>query len=308
MHEKKNLDAKTYQEEIIQEGGLINDYSRVINDLNDAFHHNYRLAIQKNHESLGRRDTPAIIVSGDHVTLFYDRKQEMVSIIPALYQKVKSISHVSFGIFVTLANNGYGPLAEGARADLTHQLDLINRALAILDELDIPSEFVALQRGTLNTAADIVNDVLESGVVEEARVKAFGQVSAPLYLDNAAFAARLELDELHHIITNWREQMGPEDWQNVYVVICAAHQARYRETTKQYFQKLFHENVGADVNYENRVIYAEHIRDNEAALDLLARHLLDQKASVALFGDRTRLQEDLMSDGAADYLNVLLAE
>jgi hypothetical protein len=308
MNERMNKDSSTDNDVSSANEDLFNHYSRVINDLNEAFHHNYSLAIQKSYERLGLRHTPVIIVSGDHVTLFHDGKQEMVSIIPTLYQQVKSISHVSFGIFVTLANNGFGPLEEKAHADLTRQLALIQQGLEILDQLAIPSEFIALQRDTLNSAADIVRDVLKSGVVEEEGLKAFGQISAPLYLDNAALAARLELDALHHVIGRWRGQLGPEEWEHVYVVICAAHQARYRETTRQYFQRLFHEIMSADANYENRVIYAEHIHDNDAALHLLARHLVDQKASIALFGDRTRLQEDLMSDGAAAYLQILLEE
>lgn len=308
MNERKNIDSKIPGDISSENADLFNNYSRVINNLNEAFHHNYSLAIQKSYERLGLRHTPVIIVSGDHVTLFHDGKQEMVSIIPTLYQQVKSISHVSFGIFVTLADNGFGPLAEKARADLTHQLALIHQGLEFLDQLAIPSEFVALQRDTLNSAADVVGDILESGVVEEETLKAFAEVSAPLYLENAALAARLELDALHRVIGRWRGQLGPEEWENVYVVICAAHQARYRETTRQYFQRLFHEMVSADANYENRVIYAEHIHDNDAALHLLARHLVDQRASIVLFGDRTRLQEDLMSDGAAEYLQILLGE
>lgn len=283
-------------------------YARIINDLNEAFHHSYRKANQKSYKRLGKKSTPAIVVSGDHVTLFHNGQQETVLIIPPLYEQVKSISHLSFGIFVTLSSSGIGPIDDDVHADLTYQLELLEQGLAILDELDIPDEFVALQRDTFSSAADIVRDVLQTGVVDEERLLAFGLASAPLYLDNAALAARLELDELHKVIGRWKDQIGAEAWRNVYVVICAAHQARYRETTKQYFQRLLHEKeeaVGA--NYENRVIYAEHIHDNEAALQLLARHLVDQKASVALFGDRTRLQEDLMSDGAANYLQVLLA-
>jgi hypothetical protein len=56
------------------------------------------------------------------------------------------------------------------------------------------------------------------------------------------------------------------------------------------------------------VIYAEHIDDPIAALELLARHIVDRQASVDLFGDPNRLQEDLMSDGATAYLEELLPD
>ena len=38
--------------------------------------------------------------------------------------------------------------------------------------------------------------------------------------------------------------------------------------------------------------------DVNTALDLLARHIVDQRASNLLFGDRRRLQEDLLADAA----------
>ncbi len=307
MSEEEILNANGPDLPGAENGDALEQYTRLINNLNEAFHHSYRQAIRKSHDALGQKKTPVIIVSGDQVTLFHDGVQETELIISHLYQQVKSISHLSFGVYVTLSNNGLGPLDEDLRTDLAYQLELLETGLAVLPQLAIPPQVITLQRDTLTMAAQVVGDVLQSGRVEEEQLRAFGDVSAPLYLENAALAARLELDDLHHVIRRWQEQIGPQDWRNVYVVICAAHQARYRETTKQYFQKLLHEQELPGTNYENRVIYAEHIYDTADALALLARHLLDQKISIALFGDRTRLQEDLMSDGAADYLQMLLA-
>ena len=116
----------------------------------------------------------------------------------------------------------------------------------------------------------------------------------------------MEIETLHDTVMVWRDRVGDENWDNIYVVICAAHQGRYRETTLQYFQKLLYEQAGLAAENEDRVIYAEHIDEPQAALELLARHIVDQKASLDLFGDPTRLQEDLMSDGAASYLEELL--
>ena len=53
-------------------------------------------------------------------------------------------------------------------------------------------------------------------------------------------------------------------------------------------------------------VYTDSIHDTDAALDLLAGHIIDQRASIELFSDRSRLQQDLMSDGAAAYLEKLL--
>ena len=42
----------------------------------------------------------------------------------------------------------------------------------------------------------------------------------------------------------------------------------------------------------------EGLCDVNTALDLLARHIVDQRVSNLLFGERRRLQEDLLADAA----------
>ena len=92
---------------------------------------------------------------------------------------------------------------------------------------------------------------------------------------------------------SWRDALG---WP--VLVICGAHQPRYREATCQYFGQLLHQPEGYGAEGEDRLVYGEGLCDINAALDLLARHIVDQRASNSLFGDRRRLQEDLLADAA----------
>lgn len=48
------------------------------------------------------------------------------------------------------------------------------------------------------------------------------------------------------------------------------------------------------------------MQNDQAALKLLARHLVDSTASLSFFDNAHRLQQDLMSDAATAYLDVLL--
>lgn len=281
-------------------------YEGAIKELNQAFHTSYNLLIHHAHEKLGKAHTPVIVIHGTQAMLFHEDRQETVEIIPYLYHLVKAISHVSFGVYVTLANNGYGALTLDNREDMEAKCRLIEQALSVLDEESIPANYAGIQRQTLENALAMITEVLSSGQVEQERVAAFGRDNASLYLDNAALGAILELDVLHETVMRWKEQLGPENWQALYVVICGGHQARYREVTRQYFERLLHQQEGLGADREDRVVYAEHINEVEAALDLLARHIVDQTASVALFNSRTRLQQDLMADGAAAYLAELL--
>jgi hypothetical protein len=283
-------------------------YEDAITNLNRAFHESYNNLIHSKFESLGKETTPVIIMIHEDVILFHNDKEEKINVIPKLYHQIKGIGHVSFGVYVTLMNNGYGTLRPDFRETLTHQKELIEIGLKYLEFDPLPMKYVKSQRLILESARDMISWVLAADGVEEERVKEFCDLSAPLYLEGAALGAELEIDTLHETVMNWHDRVGEEIWENLHVVVCAAHQGRYRETTLQYFQRLLYEEEGQAAENEDRVIYAEHIDDPKAAMELLARHMVDQRASIDLFGSSTRLQQDLMADGAAAHLEELLPD
>lgn len=283
------------------------NYDDAITDLNQAFHESYNNMIHRTYELLGKETTPVIVMAHEDAMLFYNGKQETVNVIPELYHKLKGIGHVSFGVYVTLVDNGIGDLRPDIRDNLERQKYLIERGLQYLEYNPLPMKYMANQRLTLESARDMIGEVLATGVIADDRLRAFCELSAPLYLEGAAVSAKLEIEKLHETVMSWIDRIGDEHWENIHVVVCAAHQGRYRETTLQYFQQLLHEQEGQAAENEDRVIFAEHINDPNAALDLLARHIVDRKASIDLFGSETRLQRDLMSDGATEFLEELLA-
>lgn len=281
-------------------------YEDAITALNRSFHESYNLLIHKTFETLGKNNTPVIVMFHEDVILYHNGREEKVNVIPKQYHEIKGIGHMSFGVYVTLANNGYGRLRPDIQADLEHKQDLLERGLKFLQYDPLPLEYASAHREMLESSRDVIGKVLAAGEVREEIVMDFCRKSAPLYLEGAGIGAKLELETLHDAVMNWRDRVGDENWENIYVVICAAHQGRFRETTLQYFQRLLYEQEGFSAKNEDRVVYAEHVNDPQAALELLARHIVDQHASNDLFGDPTRLQEDLMSDGATAYLEELL--
>jgi len=62
---------------------------------------------------------------------------------------------------------------------------------------------------------------------------------------------------------------------------------------------------GEAARLQERLVYGEGLCDVDSALDLLARHIVDQRASNLLFGDRRRLQEDLLADAASTEVRKL---
>ena len=138
------------------------------------------------------------------------------------------------------------------------------------------------------------------------RLKEHVRALASHALETVQLAVCIELEQLHAVVGRWRNQLGEAPWAGAYVVICGAHQPRYREATCQYFGRLLHEPESYCAEREDRLVYGEDLADVDAALDLLARHIVNQRASNLLFGDRRRLQEDLLADAASTEVRKLL--
>jgi hypothetical protein len=151
----------------------------------------------------------------------------------------------------------------------------------------------------------LVDRVLAEGVVDFDRVQEHVRALASHAFEAAQLAMCIELEQLHALLGRWRNDLGERRWAGLYVVICGAHQPRYREAACQYFGQLLHKAEASAAEREDRLVYGEGLTDIDAALDLLARHIVDQRASNILFGDRRRLQEDLLADAAATEVRKL---
>jgi hypothetical protein len=154
-------------------------------------------------------------------------------------------------------------------------------------------------------ARALVDRVLEERVVDFERLQKHFRALASPALETAQLAVCIELEQLHALLERWHDDLGERRWAGMYVVICGAHQPRYREAACQYFGRLLRQPEGPAAEREDRLVYAEGLCDVDSALDLLARHIVDQRASSLLFGDRRRLQQDLLADAASKEVRKL---
>jgi hypothetical protein len=92
--------------------------------------------------------------------------------------------------------------------------------------------------------------------------------------------------------------LSPEERGALHVVVAGDHQARVRSLPMQYFKKL----LGEPASEERRVTYAEGVRDERAAFELVGAQRLDRCMARAFFGEEKRLQRDILGDAAAQEL------
>jgi hypothetical protein len=263
--------------------------------INVSFHETYTRLVEQVLAQLGD-SVPVIVLIGDDATLLCDNKEQREQVIPPRYHELKALGHLAFGVQLTLMANGSGRLTGLTANELHEKRAQIRDAQTVINASS--SATMKAPAELLCRARMLVDRVLDEGVVDFERLQEHIRALASHALETAQLAVCIELEQLHTFLGRWRSDLGEERWAGVYVIICGAHQPRYREATCQYFGQLLHQPEGYGAEREDRLVYAEGFCEVNAALDLLARHIVDQRASNLLFGDRRRLQEDLLADVA----------
>ena len=272
---------------------------------NFGFHETYTRLVEQTLTQLGER-VPVLVLIGDDLTLLCEGQQRGEEVIPARYHELKALAHIAFGVQLTLMANGEEHLSDATARELRAKRAQTLDAQAVADTLLEPTASQAPAE-LLRHALALIDRALAVGVVDFKLLGHEIRALASLALQAARLAVHIELERLHDIVGRWREHLSEARWAEAYAVICGNHQPRYREAASQYFARLLHESQGVAAEREDRLLYGEGLDDLDAALDLLARHIVDQRASRLLFGNRHRLQKDLLADAATSQLQVLFS-
>jgi hypothetical protein len=265
--------------------------------LNNAFRGEYSRAKTQALSKLG----PLIIVEGTKAVLTRDGKKTEAEIQPPIYQALKAIAHVPFAVFLMFDQDS-GELTDERVAQLHDYRKLIVNAKSSLGDRGFSGTQLQRQQKIIDDSLAFLDAAIEHRQVQKTALEDFAKQMAPVLLENVDEAARAELDALHSHVSEWRNQMTPDEWKALHVIVMVAHMPRDEEITVQYFQRLLDEPVEG-----HRIICAEGLWEEPRALDLLATHLIDGNAGAAFFGDFMRMHRDLLSDAARAYIqNTLL--
>jgi len=106
---------------------------------------------------------------------------------------------------------------------------------------------------------------------------------------------------MHAQMMQWKSTMTEQEWKRIVAINPGVIQPRYRNLATQYFGWLFRAPAPpwAYPGENERVIYSEFQHPHRDSAQLLASFSIDADASTAFFGNKWRLSEDLLSDGAA---------
>lgn len=248
---------------------------------------------------------PVMIVSGDDLILRKGCSRLQVRVVPEIYHTLKAVAHVPLALDVALtAHAGKSPLPDDLLQALRDYRPLVRTAEARLATIDLTPEQRERQRAILSGCTRFLDSVLASKSCREDDRIAFARSMNRLVMANATDAARARLDALHHQVSRWKREMKPDDhWEDLTVLVIGRQLPRKDNLAVQYFARLLGEKGEGP-----RIVYAEGLGEEPRALDLLATRRVDAQIAIDFFNDDQRMNRDLLSDAARDYLPLLLDE
>jgi hypothetical protein len=279
--------------------------SGTLSKLNNTFHEEYNGLVSKTIEGFGQGNQPVMIFTGDTLILLDKGARSAFRIIPKEYHELKALDHLALGIFTLIKSWQEGHLSEQQEKRLTNHILEIDKVKEDIKLYGFSEKVTDNQLTILRISQTYLITTLKSRKVDWKKNNEYAREISKFLLVNVDEAAQLEISNLHAQVSKWRKTIDTSSFKNLYVVIGSSHQARYREITVQYFDKVLNENSSVTALTENRLVFAESVFDEKGCLSMLARHIIDQDIGLQFFGDKFRMQRDSLSDAAAKYIEPL---
>lgn len=260
----------------------------LFNDLNVAARESYAAA-----RALALKSDQPIFLVTDTVTLIRGEDLGSLPYTPPLYHYLKSLSHLPLGVYSASVGLQENPADKRWLERLRTILNQTNTTEAVLAGASFTEPQKARQQNILSLSRAYLEDILMRENVDTASVTQYARKLAPLVLANAADAANVQIEALDQAVRELSKKLKPGEFEKAIAVITGPKTPRDGNLQFQYFVYAFGSGSAG-----TRVLYMESIFDREAALNVLRTVLNDREASQAFFGEKYRLERDLMADGA----------
>jgi hypothetical protein len=249
-----------------------------------AFRENYARVRSATIERLKNGRPPVVIRIEEELIVLDASGEHHFAFDTRTYEEMKQLSHLA----PLLA------LAGDEACDLKAIAEAVNAAAALSVDDDADARAIVRAARALSTGAD--------RAVDPERLETFGRTVRPALEHAAHRAAEADIAALAGAMRKVEEKLGLDVLREAYFVICGAHQARRRELTRQFFERWLREASGDSDYVCHQLLYAEDRESVDEALELVATRLVDARIAERIFGDPTRLDEDVLGQAGLSIL------
>ncbi len=257
---------------------------------NEQFHEAYDGA-----KTEAKYEWPVFVLLADSLVVFHRGVRSELHVTPEAFHMLKAIAHVPVALYAELQRSD----AEERRTRLERLQQLVQETqqrLSDRETLSLSEEVTRDVTKTLERSAAVLERLL-AGDFSDAPDGFAGDLG-PVLLRLIHEATRRQLASLHEAVERALEPMSERERAELHVVVAGDHQARSRSLGMQYFKR----RLGEPEHTEERVAYAEGVSDEQEAFELVGTRRLDYAVAAAFFGDRKRLQRDILGDSAEEIL------
>ena len=240
----------------------------------------YPLIIARDNEPDQDRTDPGRQGLGGIFTLYLaNGESRTIQPTPAAYERLKCLSHIPLGFFTILSPYFHDPEAQGwvpkAKA-MRAKIEEARRRLTE-DAFDVREQRIA--NVILSRSANYVRRILTD---MRCRAEGFEVYAASIRAeirDAMDYAAELQMDACMEALSAWRDELGPEEWRKLHVVVTTIWPVSEHSPRWQLFRTLMDPDT-----VDTHLIVGEGVKSVEEARDLLGRIVADRLASRLIVG------------------------
>jgi hypothetical protein len=278
------------------------DPSDPLAQLNDGFRAAYAARLEVVLARLG----PAIAQIEDSMILRITGRRLVGPARTRRYHELKTLCHLPLAIQAIL-DDIPPSLDDPTRMQLLELQRRTADVAASLTDRGLGPGPLARQRRILAASLAFIADVMTAGRVDREALDAFLRARMPDIRSNIEEATADQLQTMHTTLGAWVQEMSPEQWSQLRVVVGTSHMARTGNVAAQYFSLALGDRWEGrfeqeDEHASRRVLAAENVVDERAAFALLAMHRFDRRAANSFFGEEGRLGRDVLADAAERQL------
>jgi hypothetical protein len=241
---------------------------------------------------------PAFLVLPDRLVLYQRGARREWPLIPPLFDQMKTVAHVTLGLFAVLSPSDGEGLGADAIAALHQYQALIATARTAVGQVGLSPAQRERQEQILAASDQLAARALADGRMPTADLTTFCRRVRPLVDANIRDGVIAYLVSLNRGISAALPLLGPEERASYLVIVTGVHQARIDNAAMQYFNRLLHDPAVIT----QRLMYAENVFDEAGALHLLGVHLMARRVGTAYFDDPYYMNRDLFAPAAEAYV------
>lgn len=240
----------------------------------------YPLIIARDNEPEGDRADQGRQGLGGVFTLYLaSGETRTIQPTPAGYERLKCLSHIPLGLFNILSPHFHDPAARIWMPKVAEMSAKITEALRRLENSRFEAREQKITTTILQRSDGYVSRILADQKVTREGFEVYAASIRASIRDAMDFAAELQMDACMAALEQWRDDLGPEEWRKLHVVVTTIWPVSEHSPRWQLFRTLMDPET-----VDTHLIVGEGVKSTEEARDLLGRIVADRLASRLIIG------------------------